>query len=149
MPWHFALIFLFLPVLVPLKGRAQIRRLFAKPQVTSAERLFLYASTIAFQWTAAAVAWRCRAGRGLNPSYFGLTLSDAPRTLYSPVLGAVLLFTLQWLNSRRIAPFASQSPGSLFAMPHFYQGKAAFLSSFILGTALGIARISSGASFPL
>ncbi len=132
----------------PLKGRARIRKTLAKPQVTSAQGLFLYASTIAFQWAAAAfVAWRCWA-RGLDASDLGLTLSDSPRTLYSALLGSVILFALQWLNLRRMVRFASQSAGSLFAIAPLHQGNAGFLSSFILGTALGIARISSRCLIP-
>jgi len=147
-PSDVALIFLFLAVFLPLKGRARIRKLLAKPQATSAKRLFLYASTIAFQRTATSVvAWRCWA-RGLSAHDLGLTLSDAPRTLYSAVLGAGFLFALQWLNLRRMAAFASQSPGSLFAMPHLYQGTAGFASSFILGILLGVARITSRSLIP-
>lgn len=86
------------------------------------------------------MAWRCCA-RGLSAHDLGLTLSDALRTLYSAVLGAVFLFALQWLNLRRMAGFASQSPGSLFAIPHLYQGMAGFARSFILAILLGVARI--------
>jgi len=59
MSWDILLIFFVLSVMVPLRGRARLQQLLAKPRVERAERLSLYASTIAFQWLAAAVAaWR-------------------------------------------------------------------------------------------
>ena len=139
----FELILLFLAVFLPLKGRARIGRLLPKPQLTTAARIHLYASNIAFQWAAAAVVpWRCWA-REPKATDLGLILSNRPRTLYCCVLGAMLLFALQWLNLRRRARFASQSPGSLFAIPHLYQGKAGFATSHVLAIALAFARIAN------
>ncbi|HEX4546028.1 MAG TPA: hypothetical protein VH110_06670, partial [Candidatus Acidoferrum sp.] len=59
MPWDIWLIFFTLAVVLPWRGKARMKKLLAKPQVGTMERLVLYASTIAFQWLAAAVvAWR-------------------------------------------------------------------------------------------
>src|SRR5256886_8574790 len=49
MPWDFWLIFFALGVLLPWRGRARMKKLLAMTQVSSMERLVLYASTIAFQ----------------------------------------------------------------------------------------------------
>src|SRR5260370_33526046 len=71
-PWDILLIFFVLGVIVPLRGRARLKQLLAKPRVESAERLWLYGSTIAFQWLAACVpAWRARA-HGVNADHLGL-----------------------------------------------------------------------------
>src|SRR5437899_11880720 len=58
MSWDIALIFFVLGVILPWSGRARLKKFMAMPQVGTMERLVLYASTIGFQWLAAAgVAW--------------------------------------------------------------------------------------------
>jgi uncharacterized protein len=101
-PWDILLIFFVLGVIVPLRGRARLKQLLAKPRVESAERLWLYGSTIAFQWVAAGVAaWRAWA-HGLNAGQLGLALPGRLRLFVITALGAVLIVTLQWLNLRRM-----------------------------------------------
>src|SRR5690242_14115416 len=76
MPWDIVLIFLVLGVVVPWRGRARLKQLLAKPRVESSERLALYASTIAFQWVATAIAaWRAWA-HGFSYAQLGLTRVD-------------------------------------------------------------------------
>src|ERR1700724_2533998 len=96
------LIFFVLSVIVPLRGRARLQQLLAKPRVEPAERVWLYASTIAFQWLAAAVAaWRAWA-HGFTAAQLGLAMPGRFRLLLITVFGAALIVTLQWLNLRRM-----------------------------------------------
>jgi len=102
MRWDFWLVFLVLAVLLPWRGRARLQKMLALPEISSRTRLQLYASTIAFQWIAAAVtAWRAFA-RGLHRAQLGLTVHGAERILIASIVGALTLGTLQWLNLRRL-----------------------------------------------
>ena len=116
MPWDIFLIFFVLGVIVPWRGRAKMRHLLAKPRVEPAERLSLYASTIAFQWTAAAVAgWRAWA-HGFTSMELGLVVSGWPIVVALSVLGTALIVILQWLNLRRMGQSTSRLLGPLRAM---------------------------------
>src|ERR1700731_3994562 len=102
MPWDILLIFFVLGVIVPLRGRARLKQLLTKPRVESAERLWLYGSTIAFQWLAAAVAaWRGWA-HGVTPEQLGVAVPGRIRLFVITAFGAALIITLQWLNLRRM-----------------------------------------------
>jgi membrane protease YdiL (CAAX protease family) len=102
MPWDFWLIFAVLGVLLPWRGRMRLRKLLAAPQITTVERLALYASTVAFQWIVAGVAaWRAWA-RGLSKSELGLIAHGSVRFAIVAIVGAAALATLQWLNLRRM-----------------------------------------------
>jgi membrane protease YdiL (CAAX protease family) len=102
MPWDILLIFFVLGVIVPLRGRARLKQLLAKPRVESAERLWLYGSTIAFQWLAAGVSgWRARA-HGFTAQQLGLAVPERVKIAIVTVLGAALIVTLQWLNLQRM-----------------------------------------------
>jgi membrane protease YdiL (CAAX protease family) len=93
MPWDFIIIFLILGVFVPWRGSVRVRKLLARPALSTTDRLFLYASTIAFQWLAAfIVAWRSFA-RGLTASDLALG-SFASRPPAQPSLFRVTLATL-------------------------------------------------------
>jgi uncharacterized protein len=116
MPWDILLIFFVLGVIVPWRGRAKMRHLLAKPRVESAERLSLYASTIAFQWVAVAVAgWRAWA-HGFTASELGLVVSDWAPIAALSVLGTAAIVALQWLNLRRMGRSASRLRAPLQAM---------------------------------
>lgn len=57
--WDLALILAFLATIVPAMGRRRIQQLTRIPQTNKAERLTLYASTMAFQWLISAIIlWR-------------------------------------------------------------------------------------------
>jgi hypothetical protein len=113
MPWDFWLIFLFLGVLLPWRGRIKLRRLLALPSVGTAERISLYASTIAFQWLATAVvAWRSWA-HGYTARELGLGMHAGSRVLIGAVVGAATLGLLHALNLRRMGQLPEKSHGSL------------------------------------
>ena len=93
-----------------------MKKLLATPQVSSTERLALYASTIAFQWVAVAVvAWRAWAHR-FTASQLGLTIPDRSRILLAASVGAVAIAALQWLNLRRVGRIPVEARGSLQAL---------------------------------
>ena len=116
MPWDFWLIFLALGVLLPWRGRARMKKLLAMPHVSLMERLVLYASTIAFQWLAAAiVGWRVWA-RGYTSQQLGLVFHDRTKLLIAGIIGAVVIASLQWLNLRRVSRIPIESRGPLQAI---------------------------------
>jgi CAAX protease family protein len=116
MPWDFWLIFAVLAVVLPWRGRARMKKLLAMPQVSSMERLVLYASTIAFQWLAAAiVAWRAWARR-YTTAQLGLLLHDPIRIGIAAVAGGAVLASLQWLNLRRVGRLPAEARGPLQAI---------------------------------
>jgi uncharacterized protein len=112
MLWDIWLIFLVLGFVLPWRGRARMKKLLALPQVSTMERLILYASTIAFQWLAVAVvAWRAWA-HGFTASQLGLTIHDGTRILVAAIAGAVAIAALQSPNLRRVGriPIGSRGP---------------------------------------
>lgn len=101
MPWDVWLIFFALAVVLPLRGRARMKKLLAMPRVETMERLVLYASTIAFQWLAAAiVAWRAWV-HGYSAAELGLAMHDKTKILIATIVGVATIGALQWLNLRR------------------------------------------------
>jgi membrane protease YdiL (CAAX protease family) len=110
MPWDFWLIFLFLGLVIPWRGRARLQRLLARPAIDTLDKLILYGSTIAFQWVAlGVVAWRALA-RGLTPAQLGLAHHSTARIAVAGLLGASLLGTFQWFNLRRIGRMTGPTP---------------------------------------
>ena len=113
MPWDFWLIFLFLGVILPWRGRVKLRRLLALPTVGAAERISLYASTMAFQWLAAAVvAWRVWA-HGYTVRELALSSGLGRRILLASFVGAAMLGLLHFLNLRRMGRLPEKSRGFL------------------------------------
>jgi uncharacterized protein len=200
MPWDFWLIFFVLGVLLPLRGRMRLKKLMLIPQIGTRERLSLYASTIAFQWVAAAVVvWRAWA-RGLSLDAMGLVVHGRVRILMAAIVGAATLGGLQWLNLRRMGRSSGkarefmrvlaerilpQAPrellaflalaltaglceeflyrgfamaaltraglpiwgvvllsSALFGLAHLYQGRGGLVSTLVVGTVFGMARIA-------
>jgi membrane protease YdiL (CAAX protease family) len=123
MPWDFILILVVLGVLVPWRGAMRIKRLLARPALTTSERLSLYASTIAFQWLIVAiVAWRAFS-RHLTSEELGLTVSAPWRTALIAVILTALLCANQWASLRRIVRLPEDQRGFMFRftkkiMPH-------------------------------
>ena len=207
MPWDFWLIFIVLGVLLPLRGRLKLQKLMALPQIGRRERLALYASTIAFQWSAVGVVgWRVWT-RGLSLDELGLVIHGRWRIAMASIVGAATLGSLQWLNLRRVGrtPGKSrefmkvlaerilpQSRGELlaylglavtagvceeflyrgfvmaamaraglaawavvllssvlFGLAHLYQGRGGLLSTLVIGTVFGTARIAYDGMVPV
>ena len=116
MPWDFWLIFFALGVVLPWRGRARMQKLLAMPQVSSIERLVLYASTIAFQWLAVVVVgWRVWAHE-YTARQLGLGFHSRTRLLLAGLVGAGVIGSLQWLNLRRIGRIAPESRGAIEAI---------------------------------
>jgi len=113
MPWDIWLIFSTLGVILPWRGRVRMKKLLARPTVSTMERLVLYASTIAFQWlSVAVVAWRAWA-HGYTASQLGLTIQDPTKVIAASIVGAVTIAALQWLNLRRVGRLPIESRGTL------------------------------------
>lgn len=94
----------------------KLRRLLALPSVGSAERLALYASTIAFQWVVTAVvAWRVWA-HGYSAKELGLAGRGGSRVLLAAIVGAAMLGLLHTLNLRRMGRLPEKSRGFLQAL---------------------------------
>lgn len=113
MPWDFALILLVLGVVVPWRGAVRIRELLRQPQLTTADRLAVYASTIAFQWLAVAVvAWRCYARR-VGARELGIAIPDARLALAVGAALALALSATQIYSLRRLARVPREEQGIL------------------------------------
>ncbi len=103
MPWDFVLILLVLGVVVPWRGAVRIKKILGREDLSSADRLVLYASTIAFQWlSVAVVAWRCHV-RGLNAQHLALVYSDPALTTTTTVALSFFLGATQIYSLRRLA----------------------------------------------
>ncbi len=140
MPWDIALIFFVLGVVVPWRGRAKLRHLLAMPRVEPAERLSLYASTMAFQWIAVAVAgWRAWA-HGFTSRELGLVISDPVEIAAIAVLGAASIATLQWLNLRRMGRSRSplRTPLQALAERILPQSRVELIPFFALAVTAGV-----------
>jgi membrane protease YdiL (CAAX protease family) len=115
MHWDFALILLFLGVVIPWMGRRRIRQLMEMPSTTRLERLSLYASTIAFQWVATCVIlWRT-ASRGIQPAELGLAIPRVELAWTVTVLLSLLILANQIVSLRRLAARPQELHGLL---PH-------------------------------
>lgn len=115
MPWDFAAILAFLAIAVPLLGRRRIRQLMQLPQTTRADRLTLYASTVAFQWLATAVIlWRTGA-HGILPSTLGLAVRNPGLVVLVSILLTALVLANQTFSLRHLARMPPEAQGIL---PH-------------------------------
>lgn len=107
MPWDFWLIFFVLGVVVPWRGRARVRRLLEQPIPTTAEKLVLYATTIAFQWLLTGlIAWRAVA-RGLTATELGLAGKAGAGSWLLAIGGCAAICALQWGNLKRVGQMES------------------------------------------
>lgn len=100
MHWDYAVILAFLVIVLPLVGRWRVDRILRQPETNQAERLRLYASTIAFQWLLVAlIAWRTTA-QGITAAQLGLAAPFPLRTALV-ALGLCALILLNQLVSLR------------------------------------------------
>ena len=115
-PWDFVLVLLFLGIVIPWRGDARMKRLLSKPEMTTADRLSLYGSTIFFQWLIVAiVAWRCVA-RGVGPEELGLAASDPWQVAWTSIALTGLLCVNQVVGLRKISRLPEGKRGPLFAI---------------------------------
>jgi membrane protease YdiL (CAAX protease family) len=115
MPWDFWLIFLFLCVVLPWRGRERMRKLLALPEA-GRERIQLYISTILFQWAlAAVVGWRGLA-RGMSFPELGVVNGSRVPVLLLAAGGALLIAVGHWMNLRRMASASHAAAEKLRAM---------------------------------
>jgi membrane protease YdiL (CAAX protease family) len=85
-----------------------LKGLLALPALSSRQRISLYLSTIAMQWSLAAViAWRAIA-RGLTLSELGIAFARPSVLCAIAIAGAAALAAAHWFNLRRIG--SSTSP---------------------------------------
>jgi membrane protease YdiL (CAAX protease family) len=109
-------IFLVLGLILPWRGQRRMKKLLAMPQVSTVERITLYASTMAFQWCAVAlVAWRGWAHQ-FTASQLGLTIHDRTRILVVSMAGALTMAAFQWLNLRRVGRISIEARGPVQAL---------------------------------
>jgi membrane protease YdiL (CAAX protease family) len=115
-PWDFVLILVFLAVIIPWRGAARIKRLMSKAEISSADRLSLYASTIAFQWLLVfLVAWRVLV-RGVGPEELGLAARDPWQVAWTSIALTGLLCFNQIVGLRRVAKLPEGNRGSVLAI---------------------------------
>jgi membrane protease YdiL (CAAX protease family) len=105
-------------------------------------RLWLYASTIGYQWIIAAlVFWRALA-RGLHPNDLGLTISDPWRAAWMTTSLTVLLCAGQFAGLRKMARIPAADRGPMFRisekiMPRTWRETVAFAA---LATTAGLSE---------
>lgn len=115
-PWDFVLVLLFLGIIIPWRGDARMKRLLSKPELTTADRLSLYGSTIFFQWLLVAiVAWRS-ATRNVSPDELGIAASDPWLVAWTSLVLTGLLCVNQVIGLRKISRLPEGKRGSLFAI---------------------------------
>jgi membrane protease YdiL (CAAX protease family) len=111
MPWDFALILFVLGVLVPWRGAVRIRQILARTRFDTADRLALYASTIAFQWLAVGIViWRSHA-RGLTAQHLALAFPEPLLTIAATLALSLLLGAGQFYGLRRLARLPADRQG--------------------------------------
>jgi membrane protease YdiL (CAAX protease family) len=111
--WDFAAILIVLGVVVPWHGRARMKNLMALHAVTSADRLALYASTIAMQWgIVVVVAWRAWA-RGISAAALGLPILYPGRTAVTAIVLTAGLVAVQLIGLRHAAQLPEEKRGHL------------------------------------
>ncbi len=116
MPWEFVAILLLLGVLVPWRGAIRVRKLLLQPQITTADRLALYASTIAFQWLMAGlVLWRALAHH-ISLEHLALAMPRPALTTFIAAVLAGLVVTNQVIGIRRLSRLPAERQGFIGEM---------------------------------
>jgi membrane protease YdiL (CAAX protease family) len=140
MHWDFALILIFFATAVPLLGRRRVRQLMRMSETTKRDRLSLYASTVAFQWLAAAVVlWRAYAHRIIF-ARLGLAIPNPALTLVVSTVLAALVLANQLVSLRRLATHPPDAQGLLpqIALKIFPQDSAERLAFFAVVVTVAI-----------
>jgi membrane protease YdiL (CAAX protease family) len=130
-PWDFALILAVLGILVPWRGKVRVQRLLQIPNPGASGRLWLYGSTICFQWvTAGFVYWRALA-RGIPYADLGLAIPDPWRAVWIAGAATFFLCAIQVAGLRKMVQLPAEKRGPLFRitekiMPRTWTEAAAF-----------------------
>jgi membrane protease YdiL (CAAX protease family) len=115
-PWDFSLILLLLVAVVPWRGAARMKRLMAKPEMATSDRLSLYGSTILFQWLLVLIViWRC-AARSISPEELGVAAGNSWQIAWTSIVLTGLLCLNQVVGLRKVARMPVDKRGSLFAI---------------------------------
>src|SRR5262249_2313414 len=110
------LILAILGVCVPWRGAIRVRALLQRPRLSSADRLALYASTIAFQWILFAfVGWRCYV-RGITSAELGFEIDSPVGTAIMTIVLTSVLCATQCASLRAIRRLPIEQRGSVFAV---------------------------------
>jgi membrane protease YdiL (CAAX protease family) len=134
MRWDFALILLVLGIAVPLLGRRRVGQLMRTPSTTKMDRLSLYATTLAFQWIAAAVIlWRA-AAHGIRGAQLGLAIGNPALTATIAIVLSALVLINQLFSLRRLVSNPAEVRGLLpqLALKLFPQDNLERLAFFAL-----------------
>jgi membrane protease YdiL (CAAX protease family) len=134
MRWDFALILLVLGIAVPLLGRRRVGQLMRTPSTTKMDRLSLYATTLAFQWIAAAVIlWRA-AAHGIRGAQLGLAIGNPALTATIAIVLSALVLINQLFSLRRLVSNPAEARGLLpqLALKLFPQDNLERLAFFAL-----------------
>jgi uncharacterized protein len=115
-PWDFLLILVFLGVIIPWRGAARMKRLMSKPDPTTADRLYLYGSTILFQWLIVAIVALRTMARSVSPEELGLAAGDPWRVAWTGIALTGFLCVNQVIGLRGIMRMPEGKRGSLFAI---------------------------------
>lgn len=103
MHWDFVIILAMLGAVVPWLGRRRVRYLIELPSTSRIDRLALYASTIAFQWVAAAIVfWRASA-HGISLKELGLTITHPALVVTTATLLCAVFLVNQIASLKRVA----------------------------------------------
>lgn len=132
--WDLALIIAFLATVVPWMGRRRIQQLMRIPHTTKAERLTLYATTMAFQWLLAAlIFWRVTAD-GIPPRGLGLGMVRPLLTGAAAIGLAALISVNQLYGLRRLTARPADAHSMLvqLALKVFPQDASERLAFFAL-----------------
>lgn len=102
--WDLVLIVAILATVVPWMGRRRIQQLERLPETTKAERLALYASTMAFQWLISAIIlWRTTAD-GIPARQLGLEIAQPELTVAVAIGLAAVILANQIYSLRHLSP---------------------------------------------
>jgi membrane protease YdiL (CAAX protease family) len=113
-PWDFGVILAVLGVVIPWRGMVRVGRLMKVEDLGASGRLWLYGTTICFQWALAAlVFWRAVA-RGMNFAELGLTIPDPWRTIWMTFAVTLLLCAGQIAGLRKMIQIPAEDRGALF-----------------------------------
>ena len=84
-PWDFALILVFLGVVVPWRGAARMKRLLSKPELTTSDRLSLYAIHDFLPVADRGDRGLAMRGRDVGPDELGLAAGDPWQVAWTSV----------------------------------------------------------------